>query len=425
MQGEVGVSGYTRKSKTGKTVHVRKYSQTRKLVAGGVGRVAVAAQPGQMPNNRTLPTTPKNDAIFKTQLKSQSKSLGTLRQQVAAARAAAAPEVRDTVPDTRKAMKQTVLAKRRQSEKKSAAEKKTKDAEKTVKERGAAPDRLKEATDHLAKIAEVEKNRKAAGEKAKTTKAKNEKIAAKEEKAAAARAVTPEDYTALMAPLDGGDNKAATESFKKIFEGEFNGFKVSIDGDATTYITKRGSSMKADFAITKGGKRVGKATRTFDANGTVHHSILNVEKEHRGQGFATAFNKAAEEQYRAMGIRAITLDTDEVGGYAWARAGYDWNLDEYDDNADFSNRLDSHLNAILAAAEQQYEDSDPAMVAIREQINELLDRSMNFADSPGATLDDDMPTPFDLTQIGYTPGATNWPGKDGMIDANWSGVKRL
>ena len=94
----------------------------------------------------------------------------------------------------------------------------------------------------------------------------------------------------------------------------------------------------------------------------------------------------------------VTLHADiDVGGYAWARAGYDF-------------RNSGTRSATTAAAYlSSIRRGDPTDV--RAQFRDL---SLSQKTSP-----------LDIAMVGHTPGATTWPGKEVMLDSDWQGVKVL
>lgn len=58
---------------------------------------------------------------------------------------------------------------------------------------------------------------------------------------------------------------------------------------------------------------------------TVVHDSMEVNVRYQGRGIADRFLKESEDRYREAGFREIKLTAAmDVGGYAWARAGFDW-----------------------------------------------------------------------------------------------------
>lgn len=169
---------------------------------------------------------------------------------------------------------------------------------------------------------------------------------------------------------------------------EVTGINVGAGGQAYVYIQIND----------RDGNPVGEATRTIlrSDQRAVRHDGMGIEPGFQGQGFATRFNARAEESYRTHGIERIELNANiDVGGYAWARAGYDFR----DDNA--------RAVALVHVATRAGSYSQ----AVRDEVNRAI-RNPNI-------------TPIELAMIGYTPGATTWPGKEMMLGSNWDAVKKL
>jgi len=95
------------------------------------------------------------------------------------------------------------------------------------------------------------------------------------------------------------------------------GNTLSIDGDIWT---------EEQLNLNKGGNiPVGHLQREFTASGAVYHELFTVRDDLQGEGFAAKMNKQAEEQYREMGFKEVFVGADiDIGRYAWARQGYDF-----------------------------------------------------------------------------------------------------
>lgn len=73
------------------------------------------------------------------------------------------------------------------------------------------------------------------------------------------------------------------------------------------------------------GLPVGVFRRDLDTNGTVYHHGLQLLSDERSQGFGYDYYRHLEEHYLQSGIKDIQMQADmDVGGYAWARMGYDF-----------------------------------------------------------------------------------------------------
>jgi GNAT superfamily N-acetyltransferase len=146
----------------------------------------------------------------------------------------------------------------------------------------------------------------------------------------------------------------------------------------------------------RNGKSVGKVTRAFetDENGVwATHATLSLDPKAQKRGFATAFNKAAEYEYREAGVQGITLEAAKDGRVVWAKAGYDWNPKMKTDNARELDKIGFSL-----------EKSGSSLGSV------IRDKSRH--DAP------DFPTPADVLAE---------PGGEAALRASgsWYGVKYL
>lgn len=197
---------------------------------------------------------------------------------------------------------------------------------------------------------------------------------------------------------------------------------------------------RVSFSIKDGsGKTKGKATRIWstdeDGKLQVEHHYMVLDSDVQGAGFATRWSAHVEQFYRDHGVVKIRLWADiDVGGYAWAKAGYDWN------NFD---AMDSVYNDI----QTMIEDSDE-MVTMRELATTPLhraalaqlikDRGEPFTPEERAKLvalrermtreqwdRGNAPTPLEIAMAGWSPGAKTWAGKTVMKASSFEGVRWL
>jgi hypothetical protein len=158
------------------------------------------------------------------------------------------------------------------------------------------------------------------------------------------------------------------------------------------------------------GNKIGKIKRFIYTDGfevVADHDYFDiVDPEFQGQGIATRFNAMLERFYRANGVDRIQLEANlDVGGYAWARAGYDF---------DGSYSVSKIADRFKGRLERGASDMEPAT---RDQIRSLLARVGT----------DNPPTPLEFAMVGWREGAATWLGKETMLgkEVSWSGVKRL
>lgn len=224
--------------------------------------------------------------------------------------------------------------------------------------------------------------------------------------------------------------KAKTDSdlrrlARPIFEGEFGGLTTTITEVA------RGDGIRTDMAVegtihTADGAAVGAFARYYrnvDGKLTAFHSYLALHPQVQGSGFSNNFNSHLISWYRQSGVYAITLQADiDVGGYAWASAGYDFATKAE------AERMISKFRGSLNLLEEGYSGGPLNAPGVdRKQqtaaLQELLQRADTFEyGQPG------YPTAYEFSQAGRWDGAgkeDTWIGKMLMMRSNWKGVYRL
>jgi GNAT superfamily N-acetyltransferase len=154
------------------------------------------------------------------------------------------------------------------------------------------------------------------------------------------------------------------------------------------------------------GKLVGICERKFsrDADGylVVENVHLELKKEAQKKGFGKALYDTLEDYYRKSRVDVITVHAAlDIGGYAWARRGFDWDPDPDKLEASFAN-IRRRINELINDAA-----TDPAD---RELLREQLDR----LDVDGQ----EWPTPIELTQLGVDGGL----GRKLMEGTEWFGI---
>jgi hypothetical protein len=163
------------------------------------------------------------------------------------------------------------------------------------------------------------------------------------------------------------------------------------------------------------GNEVGYAERAIyrDDNGDLVavHEAFELDEGQRGGGLASAFNAHLTEWYRQQGVTRIELTANiDVGGYAWASAGYDFQ-DEHS-----ANSVLDRLRGAVADLHGPEADAGRALLARAES-------------SPFGSAD--YPTPFEISQLGRPEGpagqgrGATWLGKTVMLGSAWEGVRRL
>lgn len=211
--------------------------------------------------------------------------------------------------------------------------------------------------------------------------------------------------------LNRPEREKAEALIKHMFDGTYAGLKVTTDN-----VSIYGDQIVAEGLIhDRDGNPTGIFKRSYlkDAQGiTAHHELLQIERHTRGQGFAQEFNGHLEESYRHSGVDRIKLNANiDVGGYAWARSGYDF-ADRA--NADgVASRLRDELDHAKHLAGTE----------LHAQVSEVLRRfrTVPFG-KPG------YPTAYEISQLGRPKDAgrdKKWIGKDTLLGSSWDGVKRV
>lgn len=161
------------------------------------------------------------------------------------------------------------------------------------------------------------------------------------------------------------------------------------------------------------GNTIGSAARTVRVHPQtgqfiVDHTQFNLNEDAQGTGLSSRWLRQAEQTYRDAGISEIHLSATDVGGYAWAKAGFDF------EGRNGMRQVADQFELRASAPESVYGDSPQA----KQQMRDLAERARS-------SNRDDWPLPIEFAMIGWEPGAAIWPGKGGMLGKNWRGVKKL
>lgn len=158
------------------------------------------------------------------------------------------------------------------------------------------------------------------------------------------------------------------------------------------------------------GRPVGGVTRTFTrhADGTIEvsHDMLMLRKEARGTGFATDLYRVMDEWYAQSGVSAVRVHASlEDGGYAWAKAGFDWAPEHIGGSL-------ANVRSRLARIRQLESTSD----ADKARLQAMADRLGLGLGHP------DMPTPFEVATLS---GDDPRLGEKVMRGSEWHGIRKV
>lgn len=245
-------------------------------------------------------------------------------------------------------------------------------------------------------------------------------------------------------------------TFGQWMEGDFAGLRVTVTRADVDWrfggVRVQGSIHNAD------GKSVGRFSRAFgrDEDGRLYvaHELLKIQRQYQGSGFQAQFNGNLIDWYRRSGAAYVKVGANiDVGGYTWARSGYDF-ATVYD-ALDLFSRLNNRLSEIAGLPLRQVRwlddartkpayvwdgpavfDAKPAWTqaqlrkafkgASDEEIARQLRIGQEFInDLAERTFGDDLPPAYELSQLGRWPGASRddvWIGKHIMLGSHWAGV---
>ena len=156
------------------------------------------------------------------------------------------------------------------------------------------------------------------------------------------------------------------------------------------------------------GTSVGRFTREINRDGKIHHSYFKLDSD-QGQGVGRIFYQEAEEAYVAAGMKEVRIGANlTVGGYAWARMGFDYyNAPDTYDRRDVRDRFSDQVKKVvgLSTTQQAYHPDTPGLStynAIMKQYNTLK--------------------PWEIAAYEYNGVRV---GKKALLGSSWSAVKYL
>ena len=149
---------------------------------------------------------------------------------------------------------------------------------------------------------------------------------------------------------------------------------------------------------------------TLGSTNEVSNEFFVLPPEYQGKGTAAKITRELEDLYREWGLERVTVHANiDVGGYAWARLGFDFESD-YD--------RDAFLHMAQRRVDGEYGDtglSDEQIQAAQDDIAKLTQRKAR-----GHKV-----TAIEIAAIGYRPGDTMWIGKLCLLRSDWQGAKEL
>lgn len=223
-------------------------------------------------------------------------------------------------------------------------------------------------------------------------------------------------------PNDPGLEKVA----KRIFEytDPDTGYRAIVERVyASGYPGRNGLSVSGVIRDASGIHR-GKFERQFYQDGEVHHGYFKLDSSAQGGGFQTRWFEHALDGYAAHGFDRVTVHADiDVGGYAWAKQGFDFQSDylreRFMDELHSALRTGSYHGArYVSGGDYPYRTHRFAQsYRTQKALQDLTELERRH--QAGEKI-----TAFEVSQVGKVPGsrAKMWAGKRLMLRSDWHGV---
>ena len=221
--------------------------------------------------------------------------------------------------------------------------------------------------------------------------------------------------------------------FEEVYNFEHTG--LNVDGVEHTIVSQvktveyeYGRLIVKGYLTNEDNSEIGRFERQFyvdeDGNVAVEHKLLafyddGSREEYAGTGFGKEYILNQEAWATQAGIDNITVFTGWDGARHWARAGYDWD----------ERNIDISFEEIVNRADNFFTPDSPE----RAQFDDIIDRAttgympMSLTESGTGPstftgvrdiADDDFPIPAEIANLGYTPGAKTWVGKELLENLN-------
>lgn len=180
------------------------------------------------------------------------------------------------------------------------------------------------------------------------------------------------------------------------YEDPESGIRSELD-DINYYSSRDALTFEGNLLAPNGAK-IGRFSRSItseDGSAILELNSLQLDGDYQGKGFGRKFYRHVEETAVSAGISSITLNANmTVGGYAWARMGYD-----YKDR--------SSATSMALRLHTAWKNS--------VDFNESMTEDMYFSFQV-------MP-PWQMAALTASDGARI--GKRTLLGRAWGGVKRL
>ena len=178
---------------------------------------------------------------------------------------------------------------------------------------------------------------------------------------------------------------------------------------------------------------------TIGENGEViqEHDYFRLMEQYRGTGFGKVFVDRSEDWATQAGIDKIVVGTAWDGARHWARMGYDWSPDNFDEDLrSITIQAQDHARflteramnySVTGSDNPDFTQRDKFVSDFNEVIGRAVTNPIYDADTniirdfqrPQSLTGNDVPTPYEFAMLGYgsrqkTSDGTEWDGKTVM-----------
>ena len=156
---------------------------------------------------------------------------------------------------------------------------------------------------------------------------------------------------------------------------------------------------------------------------------LTIYPSYQGKGLGRKAITFFDTTMRSWGVENVEVEANvDVGGYAWAKSGYDWDT-----------RMGKRVMRELGEEIDAVETWDEQQETIQDNLQEWGDNMGDPDGSIGVMIErlkqpynaETYPTPFEVSETGKTNSTgqgsigTSWAGKHAMLRGRWWGVRKL
>lgn len=215
--------------------------------------------------------------------------------------------------------------------------------------------------------------------------------------------------------------KSFADRIQKTFNAKImipNGLEIectlmSVQFSNTNEISCRG-------VIQLNGKDIGRWSRILhlnDENPHAYYELLEVNTEYQNMKIGTSLIPHFDAVMLSSGLNVVKLEANiDVGGYAWARQGYDWDTSR---RSPINKRRDgSYFGLVghLQQAQQEFGDENGEIAAMIERLTEN-----------NGQFHPNFPTPLEVAMCGRNnkPDETMWAGKKALLGLSWPAARTL